>query len=149
MRLGRVMATLLSQAAGRASLMRPPQKDPPMISSPLIVHLRDAEWDISSKDALRDVLAPALEHPSVILDMTAVTFIDSTCLGELVRMYKTRTKEHGFEPARLAIASPRVRHLFGIVEFDRLWPIFETLEEAIAHANEHDTTLRESVELSR
>lgn len=103
-----------------------------MSSSPLVIYLQGPEWDISVKDKLEDALAPALDHPDVVLDLSAVTFMDSTCLGKLVHMYKERVNKHGFRPARLVIKSPNIQRLFRMVEFDKLWPMFGTLEEALA-----------------
>lgn len=40
-------------------------------------------------------------RPNVVIDMTAVQFMDSSCLRKLVHMYQERATGHGFSPARL------------------------------------------------
>jgi len=100
---------------------------------PLILTLEAPEWDIDSSDALAALLAPATDCADVVVDLSAVSYIDSTCLGKLVGMRVKRSAK-GFEPARLVVTSPRVRRLFSIVHFDKIWPIFETLDEALRAA---------------
>jgi anti-anti-sigma factor len=101
------------------------------ISEPMVVTLSDTEWDLTDRDSLAELLAPALEHPNVVIDMTAVQYIDSSCLNVLIHMYRQRVSERGFSAARLVIASPNVCRLFEIVDLDKLWRIYRTLEEAL------------------
>lgn len=101
---------------------------------PLIVCLGEKEWDLTGCEQLEQMLAPTLQHPNVIIDMTAVEFLDSSCLHKLVGMYNERVTQHGFLPARIVIAAPNIRKLFALVNLDRLWPIFHTLDEARADA---------------
>lgn len=97
---------------------------------PTILTLAAEEWDIESADALASLLAPAADHRDVIVDLSAVSYIDSTCLGKFVGM-RAKRGARGFEPAKLVIASPRIRRLFAIVKFDEIWPIYATLHEAL------------------
>lgn len=97
---------------------------------PMILTLDVPEWDIETSESLGTLLAPAADHRDVIVDLSAVSYIDSTCLGKFVGMHRKRSAK-GYEPARLVIPSPRVRRLFAIVKFDEIWPIYETLDEAV------------------
>ncbi len=96
----------------------------------MIVRLRQAEWDLTTCERLAELLAPAFDQPDVVVDMTDVEYIDSTCLQKLVDMHRERVDVRSFAPARLAIPSPNVRKLLSVVKLDQLWPIFETLPEA-------------------
>lgn len=97
---------------------------------PFVLSLEETEWDLASRDRLAKVLEPTYRHRHVVVDLRAVEYIDSTCLGKLIRMRNERATR-GFEPERLVLGSPRLRRLFGIVSFDAIWPLFYTLEEAL------------------
>lgn len=108
-----------------------------VFDEPLIIRLREEEWDLAVCEHLEQLLVPALEHPNVIIDMSAVRFLDSSCLHKLVHMYRERVIRRGFSPARLIVTSPNVRKLFTIVNLDQVWRIFGTLDEALQSPNGH------------
>ncbi len=90
----------------------------------------EGEWDLARADELERLLQPTYDFPNVILDMTNSTYADSTCLGRLIRM-RAHRRENGFEPACIVLPSPQLRKLFDLVGFDRIWPLYDTLEEAL------------------
>lgn len=95
---------------------------------PLVIRL-NGEWDLARVEELEALLAAAYDHPRVIIDMTDATYADSTCLGRLVKMRKARL-EKGFPPSAIVLPSPQLRKLFELVSFDKMWPIYDTVEEA-------------------
>ena len=99
-------------------------------SHPLVITL-DGEWDLARAEELEKTLEPAYDQPLVILDMTNTTYADSTCLGRLIKM-RSHRREKEFEPAFIVLPSPQLRKLFDLVGFDKIWPLFDTLEEARA-----------------
>jgi anti-anti-sigma factor len=101
---------------------------------PLVIRLQEPEWDLTTCDKLEEQLTPTLDWPNVIIDMSAVKFLDSSCLRKFFKMYQERVTTRGFEPARLVVNASNIRRLLAIVGFDELWPIFETREEALAAA---------------
>ena len=80
---------------------------------------------------LRDELMRAAEgeRPCVVVDLTRVTFIDSTGLGVLVGAFK-RVRECG----ALSLVCPQrsVRRVLEITGLTQVFPLFNTLEEAVA-----------------
>ena len=100
---------------------------------PLILNFEQSEWDLAACQDLARLLKPTYTHPSVILDLTSVTFMDGSSLRELARMQAERAMR-GFAPARLVVASPHVRRVFKLVRFDRAWPVYDRLEAALAAA---------------
>lgn len=96
----------------------------------LIVVLEREEYDLTTCDDLSRELEPTYTVPNVVVDMSAVTYFDSTSLGRLVRMRAQRS-QRGFPPARLVVPSERIRHLFEIVKFDALWPVYTSLNAAL------------------
>lgn len=103
-------------------------------SDPLVVRLDAPEWDIASAEQLGDILSAACDRPDVVIDMSAVEYFDSTCLGKLARVHAKRV-DKGYPAAPLVIRSPQVRRIFRIVQYDRLWPIFDSLDAALGEAN--------------
>jgi anti-sigma B factor antagonist len=66
----------------------------------------------------------------VVVDLTSATFIDSTTLGVLLGAFK-RLRPAGGE---LTIVCPdaNIRKIFQITLLDRVFAIFDTLDDAIA-----------------
>lgn len=93
----------------------------------------EGELDLFTAPSLKQMLVDALHAGSsrVVVDLSLVTFIDSTTLGVLVGV--TRRLEDG---GRLAIVCtrPNVRKIFEFSGLDGTFAIFSTLDEALAHA---------------
>lgn len=96
---------------------------------PLIVTL-SGDLDIFREDELRAALEPTYDVAAVVIDFTAVPYIDSTALGALVRMRRIRG-ERGFPAAKLVMPSRHLRRILEITALGEMWPIFETLDEAL------------------
>jgi anti-anti-sigma factor len=97
----------------------------------LVIRLEAEQWDLHTSEELARLLAPAHRHPNVIVDMSNVTYMDSTCLSRLIAMRRERGT---LGPVRLVVSSEQIRHLLRIVRFDHLWPTFGSLEQAMADA---------------
>lgn len=93
----------------------------------------EGELDLFTAPSLKQMLLDELHAGSsrLVVDLSLVTFIDSTTLGVLVGV--TRRLD---EDARLAIvcARPNVRKIFEFSGLDGTFAIFATLDEALAHA---------------
>lgn len=89
------------------------------------------EVELHSASQLRDELLRAgeAEHPCVVVDLSRVTFIDSTGLGVLVGALK-RVREKG----ALSLVCPQrqVRRVFEITGLTKVFPMFDTLDDAVA-----------------
>ncbi|MGA8533214.1 MAG: STAS domain-containing protein [Candidatus Tumulicola sp.] len=99
-------------------------------ATPLIVYLAQPEYDVALCENLAKELEPSYTARSVIIDMSGVNYIDSTCLGKLVRMHSEREKR-GFGAARLVLPSQQIRRLFKLVRFEALWPLYDSLDDAL------------------
>lgn len=81
------------------------------------------EIDLATAPTLRERMTREIdggEH-RVIIDLTAVDFIDSTGLGSLIGALK-RVRGHGGE-LRLVCAEPRILKVFEITGLDRVFEI--------------------------
>lgn len=98
----------------------------------LHVRLEQPEWDIAETEKLRKILAPAAVEPHVVLDLTGVTFMDSSALSVMVQLYQQRVIDRGFAPSHLVVSSYGVRRVLELAGFQKLWPLHHSLDEALA-----------------
>jgi anti-anti-sigma factor len=98
-------------------------------AEPTVITLT-GDWDIYRRDELRRMFAPSYDEPYLVLDLSAVTYADSTILSELVRMRKHRSEKK--LPGFALVPSKRFERVLAITRLDQIWPCFETLDDAIA-----------------
>jgi len=80
------------------------------------------DFDVSNRDELAALLEPATTASAVILDLTDVTFIDSTALGCFVWLRKLVRERHD-GTVRLIGLSPHLRRVFSITGLDLIFDI--------------------------
>jgi anti-sigma B factor antagonist len=70
-------------------------------------------------------------HTKLLIDLSAVTFIDSTGLGVFLFTFKRVRRGRG----RLAVFCPHpvMRELFELVGHNLLFPVEESFDQALAH----------------
>ncbi len=90
------------------------------------------ELDLATAPALRERLYGAADRSSgpLIVDLLAVTFIDSTALGVLIGTQE-RCQEHGID-LRLVLEDARILKIFEITGLTELFAIAPTVAEAVA-----------------
>ena len=91
------------------------------------------ELDLRSAAALKSGLVEAIDRGArqVVVDMSAVTFIDSMGLGALVGGLKRLRAVDG-ELALVCVDRSIVR-IFEITGLDRVFPLHQTLDDALSH----------------
>jgi anti-sigma B factor antagonist len=89
------------------------------------------EIDVATAPQLRESLHEVIArgNPTLVLDLLAVTFLDSTALGVLVGALK-RCRELGGELS-LILTDARIMKIFEITGLDRVFPIVDTLSAAV------------------
>lgn len=98
----------------------------------------EGELDLSSATSFREALdeLPGEEHGAVVLDLSAVTFIDSTALRLLLDAQR-RIREASVMP--VVCTNRNVLRIFKIAGLDGAFEIFPSLEEALWRAREDET----------
>jgi anti-sigma B factor antagonist len=96
----------------------------------------EGELDLATAPRLKWMLIDVLEagHTKLVVDLSLVSFLDSTALGVLVAV-KRKLDADG----RLAVVCAR-RDVLKIFEFsgmDGAFAIFSTVDEALAHTRGH------------
>ena len=86
--------------------------------------------DAGNAKAFRKAVALIIEERSrIVLDLSAVSFVDSSGLGALIacqRLMNTRAGE-----LRLCSISENVRALFELMRMQRVFKVFDSREEAL------------------
>ena len=96
-----------------------------------ILHLFD-RIDASSSKELKGFVTTRIneEHTKMLLDMSHVTFIDSSGLGMLITCLKTMNKAGG--QLKITSICDNVKTIFDTTRMDRVFEIFENNEDALS-----------------
>jgi anti-sigma B factor antagonist len=103
--------------------------------SGLFIIKAKGEIDVWTADILRQSLRDVQSDgkPRVIVDLTEVPFVDSTGIGVLVGALK-RSREAGGS-LHLVVTSDGVRKVLKITSLDQVFPIHDSVVDAVEVAN--------------
>jgi anti-sigma B factor antagonist len=89
------------------------------------------EADLHSAPELRERLRMAVDGGAteLVLDLSGVTFIDSTTLGVLLGSMRRLREVDG--QIRLVVPRPEIRRIFELTLLDRVFPLDESREDAL------------------
>lgn len=97
-----------------------------------LVKVFAGEYDIVHRAALRaEFDALCTEPNTVVLDMSAVTYIDSSFATELMRLHKMRA-ERGYSRLTIVRVAPLVKRIFAILYMGTFCRMVDRLEEAVS-----------------
>lgn len=85
--------------------------------------------DASNAPRFRTAIDAQVESGKYVLDLSNLSFVDSSGIGALLSCLRKVTALGG--EVRLAGLQPSVANLFKLVRMDRLFEIFPTVDEAI------------------
>ena len=112
-----------------------PLGSPAGISKSVLVEF-SGEFDIASKEQLRGQLDALARVQRLCLDLSAVEYIDSTAIGELIRLHKQRL-ELGLPTETLVVGQNQpIRRLLGILHMDSLFAIEEHVPQSFTVTND-------------
>ena len=95
-----------------------------------VVGLFVDELDASNTAEFKQQMAPVIaEHPRVVIDLTAVRFIDSSGLGAMLSCLRQLSQKGG--DLKLCGLSRQVRAAFELVRLHRVLDIHATRAEAL------------------
>ena len=108
--------------------LRIDEERPRVGTSVLVVH---GDADLHSAPELRERLRMAVDGGStnLVLDLSDVTFIDSTSLGVLLGSMRRLRELDG--QMRLVVPRPEVRRIFELTLLDRVFPLDESRDDAL------------------
>ena len=95
------------------------------------------EIDLTNAESLRDALLSALNAGALalVVDMTAVTFLDSAGVTALVRASRRAAANEA--TFRLAVTAQSVLRVLNLVGIDRLIEVHPSVASAVASLPEH------------
>ncbi len=96
----------------------------------VVVAVFKGEYDLAHRPILRVELSALCEQPNLVLDMSAVTYIDSTCITELMTLQDHRLKA-GLPGPGIVLHAPSVRKLFRILSLGSIFNIATALDEVL------------------
>ena len=79
------------------------------------------EWDFARRDELQAILRAGESLDEVFLDFSAVTFIDASVLGSLMRLRRRMIEHNRLGAIRIMAAS---RHVIRVLEICELLELF-------------------------
>jgi anti-sigma B factor antagonist len=88
------------------------------------------ELDIGRRTELHDALIMSQNARAVLLDLSMVTYADSTALGELLH-FKARAEERGV-PLALVVAAPQFERLIRYAGLYELFSVFDDVGAALS-----------------
>jgi anti-anti-sigma factor len=88
------------------------------------------EYDVSCRKQWREELERLSCEPNVIIDFTNVSYLDATCMTELLRLHERRHAS-GFGRETVVLQRPLVRRLFELLQMQDVLRVVETIEEAV------------------
>lgn len=96
---------------------------------PLVLKVVGDSLETENVASFRTAIAPILERSKrIVLDMSTITFMDSTGLGSMLSCLRTVKAKDG--SIKLADLTPEVRQLFEMVLMDRVFEIYPTVDDA-------------------
>ncbi len=98
-----------------------------------VLHVR-GEIDMASAPQLRQEVVRVIDRGDhdLVLDLTEVAFCDSTGIGVVVAAVK-RARTAGGD-VRVVCVNERLREMFAITRLDRVFDLFDLVDEAVAGA---------------
>ncbi len=95
-----------------------------------VVVSASGEVDVATSPELLAALEEAAKQASkLVIDLSGVTFMDSTGLGVVVQAKRAFDAD---DALRLVVREPNVRKVFEVTGLDSVLPLFETREAALA-----------------
>jgi len=89
---------------------------------------------LESNELFRIIDEPDLKN--VLIDLGSVTYIDSIIISSLLRVL-TKSRQSGGKGV-FCCANSQVKEVLTCIQIGRLWPLFETREEALAAVEPED-----------
>jgi anti-anti-sigma regulatory factor len=88
------------------------------------------EYDVSCNRQWSEELESLCGEPNVIIDFSAVTSLDATCMTEVLRMH-ARRHENGFDRETVILGRLPVRRLFELHKMQDVVRIVSSLDDAM------------------
>lgn len=86
-------------------------------------------YDVTCKRQWSQELEGLCTEPNVIIDLSDVSYLDATCLTEILRMHERR-RDNGFDRETIILGQPLVRRLFDLLKMQGVVRVVGCLDDA-------------------
>jgi anti-sigma B factor antagonist len=94
------------------------------------------ELDLSTIPTVESPLLKELRgHPAVVLDLTALSFIDSSGIGLLIKAFRTGENASGGVLHTVVARDSQIERVFRLAGIDRALPLYQDRGAAVAATN--------------
>lgn len=83
------------------------------------------KYDVGGKEQLRADLDRLAALPAVVLDLSRVTYIDSTVITELMRLHNLRA-ERRLVPETIIVGGGHLKRLFDLLQLDKVFRLVDS-----------------------
>jgi anti-anti-sigma regulatory factor len=88
------------------------------------------EYDVTCKEQWSEELDGLCREPNVIMDFSDVTYLDATCMTEVLRMH-ARRHDKGFDRETVILGRLPVRKLFALHKMQDVVRVVDSLDDAM------------------
>jgi anti-anti-sigma factor len=88
------------------------------------------ELDAYVAPDLEEAFAQTARAPFIVVDLTRVSFMDSTALGIVTRAIRDHDEQRG-AATRVVLPRSSARRIFEITTLDQMLPVSQSLEDAV------------------
>jgi anti-anti-sigma factor len=100
-----------------------------------VIVVLNGEYDLAHRSELRKEFAGLYDVPVLIVDLSAVTFFDSTCVSELVHLQNARLAK-GLPPITVVQGASIVKRLFEVLNLGDVFQLVDSSESALSDDGE-------------
>ena len=104
-------------------------------SSEKVVLVLRGEYDIAAREALREAFGAVNDAHRLVLDLSAVTYVNSSVIEELVTLHAGRASA-GLESEILVLANANLMRILEVLDLTRHFRIHASLDEALERDGE-------------
>ena len=98
-------------------------------------------YDVTCKRQWSEELEGLCAEPNVIIDLSDVSYLDATCLTEMLRMHERR-RDNGFDRETIILGQPPVRTLFDLLKMEGVVRVVKCLDDATDPRRPHPVVHR-------
>jgi anti-anti-sigma regulatory factor len=122
-------AILNGQTSVEPAIFTPAGPNGEPLTSRTALTIFSGEYDATCKRQWSEELEGLCTEPNVIIDFTDVSYLDATCVTEMLRMHERR-RDNGFDRETIILGQPRVRRLFDLLKMEGVVRVVECLSDA-------------------
>jgi anti-anti-sigma regulatory factor len=99
------------------------------LTSQIALTVFSGEYDVTCKRQWSEELDGLCSEPNVIMDFSEVSYLDATCITEMLRMH-ARRHDKGFDRETVILGQLPVQKLFDLLKMNDVVRVVQCLDDA-------------------